>query len=245
MPISEALIFGFILSVVIALVYYTLYLVVAKGFESPIRLSNSFKSWYRKHARNKSVKNKMYEYETISGMHKPSLLGSTIAFAILVLIISLLLFKVVFFTVVTSGSMSPALERGDLVLMQRIQTEPAVGDIITLEREEIRLPITHRVVAVTEEGVRTKGDARGRVDPWLVPEEEIKAKAVVLGETPVVLKDIGNKFILDASKQTYVGRYGTEYSFMKNLFSTLKMYGYVFCIIAILGYVILTIKEHK
>ena len=245
MPLSEVVIFGIILSVVIALVYFIFYLMVVKGFESPIRLFNSFKNRYGKHARNKRVKNKMREYETISGMHKPSLLGSTIAFAILVLIISLLLFKVVFFTVVTTGSMSPTLERGDLVLMQRINTEPAVGDIITLEREESFLPITHRVVAVTEEGVKTQGDARGRVDPWLVPEEEIMAKAVVLGKTPVVLKDVGDYFILDASRETRVGRFGTEYAFMKNLFSTLKVYGYVLCIIAILGYVILTVREHK
>jgi len=243
-PFIEAIITTIVVSAFIVAIFFFLYLVAVKGSESPLRLYNRFKKGYKEHSRTKRVKARMHEYETISGMHKPSLLGTTIVLSLLVVIISLLLFKFVFFTAITSGSMSPTFERGDLVLMQRIYTEPVEGDIIMLEREEYLLPVTHRIVSVTEGGVRTKGDARGRVDPWTIPEEEIVAKAVQVGENPVVLKDVGDYFILNP-KEMRIGKYGSEYSFVKNLFSTIKVYGYILCIIAIIGYVILTIKERR
>jgi len=243
-PFIEAIITTVVVSAFIAAIFFIFYLTVVKGFESPLRLYNHFKKRYKEHSRTKRVKGKMYVYELTSGMHRPSLLGSTIVFSISVVIISLLLFKVVFFTVITTGSMSPALERGDLVLMQRIYTEPVEGDIIMLQRGEYRLPITHRVVSVTEGGVRTKGDARGSVDPWIIPEEEITAKTVQVGEKPIVLKDVGDYFILD-TKEMRIGKYGSEYTFVKNIFLTLRVYGYAVCIIAIIGYVILTLREAK
>ncbi len=65
-----------------------------------------------------------------------------------------------------------------------------------------------------------------------------------MGQKPIVLKNVGDYFILDTSVMR-VGRYGTEYAFLKNVFATVKIYGYALCIIAILGYVILTLKEMK
>ncbi len=243
-PFLEAIILTVAVSAFIAAIFYIFYLVIVKGSDAPLQFYNHLKKGYREHSRTKRVKEKMYEYETISGMHRPSLLGSTIVFSIFVVIISLLLFKVVFFTAVTSGSMSPTFERGDLVLMQRIHPEPVVGDIIMLQRAEYMLPVTHRVVSVTEGGVRTKGDATGRVDPWIIPEEEITAKAVQIGEKPVVLKDVGDYFILDP-KEMRIGKYGSEYTLVKNIFLTMRVYGYALCIIAILGYVLLSLREAK
>lgn len=166
-PLLELVLLAITYGVAITIVYYIFYLVVVKGFAPPVQVFNYFKDRYMKHSRNTRVKEKMKEYETICGMHKPSVLGSTIVFSILVLIISVLLFKLVFFAVVTTGSMSPTMERGDLVLMQRVHIEPVEGDILMLERKESMIPITHRVFAVTDEGVRTKGDAYGTVDPWI------------------------------------------------------------------------------
>ncbi|NQE46306.1 hypothetical protein C5S31_09830 [ANME-1 cluster archaeon GoMg2] len=243
-PLLELVLIAITYSVAITIVYYIFYLAVVKGFTPPVQVFNYFKDRYMKHSRNTRVKEKMKEYETICGMHKPSVLGSTIVFSLLVLIISVLLFKLVFFAVVTTGSMSPTMERGDLILMQRIYIEPVEGDIIMLERKESMIPLTHRVFAVTDEGVRTKGDAYGTVDPWIASEEDIKGKALQIGTTPIVLRDVGDYFILDTSVMR-VGRYGTEYAFLKNLFSTIRMYGYALCIIAILGYIFLTMRELK
>ncbi|MHC1636423.1 MAG: signal peptidase I [Candidatus Methanospirareceae archaeon] len=152
--------------------------------------------------------------------------------------------KLVFFVAITSDSMQPTFKRGDLVLMQRISTSPKVGDIIMFERPEYMLPITHRVIAVTEWGARTKGDARLRADPWVVPKNEIMGKVVQIGGKPIVLEDVGNYFILDAREMRY-GKYGLEYTFVKNVFRVIRLYGYAICVISIISYVILTLREAR
>ncbi|RLG34127.1 signal peptidase I [Methanosarcinales archaeon] len=240
---------GWIISAIIAsaiaiVIYYIIYLTLVKGFVVPIHIFHSFKGLYERYGRNKRLKERMYEYEAVSGMHKPSLFGSSVVVSILTVIIVILLFKIVFFAVVTSDSMSPTFERGDLILMQRIHIDPRVGDIIMLENRESILPITHRVVAVTKEGVRTKGDARAFADPWLVSKHEIRGEAVQIHGSPIILKAIGNYFILNP-KEMGIGRYGSEYMFIKNLFLVIRMYGYALCIISISGYLLLTVMERR
>ena len=240
---------GWVISAIIAsaiaiVIYYIIYLTLVKGFVVPIHIFHSFKGLYERYGRNKRLKERMYEYESVSGMHKPSLFGSSVVVSILTVIIVILLFKIVFFAVVTSDSMSPTFERGDLILMQRIHIDPRVGDIIMLENRESILPITHRVVAVTKEGVRTKGDARAFADPWLVSKHEIRGEAVQIHGSPIILKAIGNYFILNP-KEMGIGRYGSEYMFIKNLFLVIRMYGYALCIISISGYLLLTVMERR
>ena len=240
---------GWVISAIIAsaiaiVIYYIIYLTLVKGFVVPIHIFHSFKGLYERYGRNKRLKERMYEYEAVSGMHKPSLFGSSVVVSILTVIIVILLFKIVFFAVVTSDSMSPTFERGDLILMQRIHIDPRVGDIVMLENPESILPITHRVVAVTKEGVRTKGDARAFADPWLVSKHEIRGEAVQIHGSPIILKAIGNYFILNP-KEMGIGRYGSEYMFIKNLFLVIRMYGYALCIISISGYLLLTVMERR
>jgi len=240
---------GWVISAIIAsaiaiVIYYIIYLTFVKGFVVPIHIFHSLKGLYERYGRNKRLKERMYEYEAVSGMHKPSLFGSSVVVSILTVIIVILLFKIVFFAVVTSDSMSPTFERGDLILMQRIHIDPRVGDIVMLENRESILPITHRVVAVTKEGVRTKGDARAFADPWLVSKHEIQGEAVQIHGSPIILKAIGNYFILNP-KEMGIGRYGSEYMFIKNLFLVIRMYGYALCIISISGYLLLTVMERR
>jgi signal peptidase len=242
-PFIQAIVPTGAVSAFIAMLFFIFYLVAVKGSESPLRLYNHFKNGFTEHSRKKKTKEKMAEYRFLSV--KPSFLHSFLLFSIFLFVIFLLLFKLVFFTAVTSDSMQPTFKRGDLVLMQKLSTVPEEGDIIMFNRPEYLLPITHRVVAVTDRGMRTQGDARGRVDPWLVPEEEIIGEVLQLGENPIVLQDVGDYFILDTRETRYDPRYGTEYSFIKNIFLTIRLYGYAFCIMAILGYVWLTLKERR
>ncbi len=243
-PFIAAIILTIAVSVFIAAIFFILYLTTVKGSDSPLRLYNRFKKGYRKHSQKKRVEEKMTEYKAFSGVGKPSFIRSALPFSLFLIVILVLLFKLVFFTAVTSDSMQPTFKKGDLVAMQKIATTPKEGDIIMFERPEYMLPVTHRVVAVTDSGVRTMGDARGRTDPWVVPEGEIMGKAVQVGEKPVVLKDMGNYFILDTREMRY-GKYGLEYSFMKNVFAMIRVYGYALCVISIIGYVILTLREGK
>lgn len=243
-PFIEALILTIAVSTFIAMLFFIFYLTAVKGSDSPLRLYTRFKRGYREHSQKKRVKEKMTDYKSISGVGKPSFIRASLPFSLFLIVIFVLLFKLVFFTAITANSMQPTFKQGDLVAMQKIATTPKQGDIITFERPEYLLPITHRVVAVTETGVRTQGDARGSVDPWIVPEGEIKAKAVQVGGKPIILKDVGNYFILDAREMRY-GKFGLEYTFVKNVFSVIRVYGYALCIICIIGYVILTLREGK
>ncbi|AYA27596.1 signal peptidase I [Rhodococcus rhodochrous] len=77
--------------------------------------------------------------------------------------ISLILFK--------TGSMSPTIPQGSMSVVQRISAdEIAVGDIVTVDREEGELPVTHRVIAVHpqragEALIEMQGDANPNPDP--------------------------------------------------------------------------------
>lgn len=75
---------------------------------------------------------------------------------------------------VSSGSMKPALDVNDLIIIKR-EKEYEKGDIITYRSENVY--ITHRIVSVYDETVITKGDANNTEDE------------------PVSKKDIVGKYI--------------------------------------------------
>lgn len=74
---------------------------------------------------------------------------------------------------VLSGSMTPAIARGSMVVVTPIAApDVSVGDVITFNAPIDGAPVvTHRVDAIVEPGpapvVRTKGDANAAPDPWL------------------------------------------------------------------------------
>lgn len=77
--------------------------------------------------------------------------------------------------VVASGSMEPALSVDDMIL-NHAQDEYGVGDIITFAKGSSLT--THRIVAVTEEGYRTQGDANNAADPDPVAPQEVVGRVV-------------------------------------------------------------------
>lgn len=74
---------------------------------------------------------------------------------------------------VLTGSMSPTIEAGDLVIVARYSNEvPRTGDIVTYWKDDqTRSLITHRVVQRLENGyLQTKGDANQDADGgWTDP----------------------------------------------------------------------------
>lgn len=86
------------------------------------------------------------------------------------------------FVVVASGSMSPALEVGDLVIVQGVSaSEIRVGDIVVFESENSELNI-HRVNKTqTSDGSLlfiTKGDANSNVDSSPVLADQIRGRVI-------------------------------------------------------------------
>lgn len=79
--------------------------------------------------------------------------------------------------VVRSGSMSPAVDTGDVVVVEPIAPLDAeVGQIVTFENPEANGDLTsHRAIMITQRGdnVRftTKGDANTGTEQWRVPIE--------------------------------------------------------------------------
>ena len=240
--LSKALIIlGF--SLPLFLLFYMFYLTAIEGFKGPVIFYNRIRLGHKKRSKNQRVNQKMSEFKIIHKEEENHLLGSIIILVIFVLIVFILLFDAIYLVAITSNSMKPTFEKGDLVLMQSVNKEPKEGDIILFNQKRYLIPITHRITSVTPEGVTTKGDA-ANPDPWLVKREDIQSKAVQIGGKPVVIKDLGEYFILETERQSY-GKYGQEYTFIKNLFMVIKLYGYALCIIAVMGYLFLTIRESK
>jgi signal peptidase len=75
--------------------------------------------------------------------------------------------------VVRSNSMSPTLRAGDAAVVVPADRYE-VGDVITFRRESG--VVTHRVVAVTEDGYQTQGDANEEPDAGLVPPTAVQGK---------------------------------------------------------------------
>ena len=91
------------------------------------------------------------------------------------------------FATVMSGSMSPTIKTGDVVVLKRLSAPPRVGDIVQVSvpddaRSRYGYPpvVVHRVVRVSANGaINTKGDAKPRPDPFSVRRDAVSAKVVL------------------------------------------------------------------
>lgn len=84
--------------------------------------------------------------------------------------------------VVTSGSMEPTVRTGDIVITRPVDMDDKVGDQTVIDFDD---PATadrrlHRVIEVTPEGYRTKGDANEDADAQLVPQDHVHGAGFML-----------------------------------------------------------------
>lgn len=98
--------------------------------------------------------------------------------------------------IVQSGSMEPSIMTGAVVLVVP-QDEYKVGDIITFGNSSAKVPTTHRIVEIYEEGGQswfvTKGDANEEADTAVTPKKDI------VGSVFLYVPYAG--YILDFSRQ--------------------------------------------
>ena len=85
---------------------------------------------------------------------------------------------------VKSGSMEPTIPVGSICLMNTRADRQVIqkGDVIAFTIGPNRSPVTHRVVEVTDDGYRTKGDANEEPDPWHIAPENVTG--TVIGSVP-------------------------------------------------------------
>ncbi len=85
----------------------------------------------------------------------------------------------VFFCAHTSTSMYPTLYESDLLEIEAYRDRPIRrGDVIFFMPPDGDHPVVHRVVRVTPNGVRTKGDNNNRMDTWLIRLEDVIGQVV-------------------------------------------------------------------
>lgn len=83
--------------------------------------------------------------------------------------------------VVLSGSMTPNINKGDLVIVKDVSfNELSVGDVITFKSKKADNYVTHRIseINIKEEKIITKGDANNVEDSSPVYTENIQGKMV-------------------------------------------------------------------
>lgn len=167
-------------------------------------------------------------------------LSILIAVLLIIVVIGL---KFIFFAAVASGSMSPVLHENDLVLMQNVDRKYNVGDIIMFVSPLTDFPVSHRIISISERGIRTAGDATGTPDPWYLKNADIIGKAITIKEEPIVIKGYGKLFIASDRKVRFGPfDYTTYYMFLE----VIKAYGYGIAILCILVYIGMSLKgENK
>lgn len=112
-------------------------------------------------------------------------------------------------SMVTSRSMEPLMEAGDIVVSKQIQKwDIKRGDVLILPLPQNRgLKYMHRVVEVDEEfnrtTIRTKGDSNPNPDKWLLE--------VISPEVPKVISVVKSGFVFNGSigrKSIFAGLIG-------------------------------------
>ncbi|MBN2202952.1 MAG: signal peptidase I [Candidatus Aenigmarchaeota archaeon] len=79
---------------------------------------------------------------------------------------------------VFSNSMVPTFYKGDMIIVQKVP-EFVVGDIIVFSVSDRPYPIIHRIIEITQDGIRTKGDNNLYEDPWLTSQKNVYGKAIL------------------------------------------------------------------
>jgi signal peptidase len=80
--------------------------------------------------------------------------------------------------VVTSGSMRPGIDVGDLVIVRKpMGYSPLPGDIVLIKNGDSL--VLHRVYKVDGDKIITKGDANKSPDPWISSDDQIIGRVIV------------------------------------------------------------------
>ena len=85
----------------------------------------------------------------------------------------------VYFCAHTGTSMHPTLSELDLLEIKPYGQQPIrAGDVILFLLPRGGHPAVHRVVRISPEGIRTRGDSNDRLDPWVIHSENVIGRVV-------------------------------------------------------------------
>ncbi len=222
--------------------FYILYRICTKDLRSiPYAVSTipgRLLVWDRKN----NVRARMHRYRELA--MRPRIYKMLVPLIVAVAIAYILLAHLALPEVVTTGSMEPTLEKYDIVLVQRLNLTPEVGDIIVFDVEESQLPVVHRIVSASDGGIRTKGDAREFQDGWVLTEDQIHGELITYDGEPIVIKNVGRYILFDPSEEVIItSKYGSEFYRTAQLIKYIKKMGFTIAIICICLYLYFVITE--
>ncbi len=129
------------------------------------------------------------------------------------------------FMIVTTGSMVPTINVGDMIYVKGIApSDLNVGDIITFTPPSDYLrgsTVTHRIIAIsyTEDEIyfKTQGDNNPSVDPWTITSGEI------IGRQTGILRNVGGFFlwVKTPAGMASLGSVLVLYMFWPNIMATI------------------------
>jgi signal peptidase I len=115
--------------------------------------------------------------------------------------------------IVTSGSMEPTINEGDIVVVQRDSTY-SVGDIVTYEFSEDDHLVTHRLIGGSAaEGFTIKGDANESPDRHSVDQSQIIGKVIAIIPGSVALVPFFGKSIIPFAIALAIAVFACLYAF--------------------------------
>lgn len=232
---NPLIIFSLFLLTVLQLMHHS----KANGNEAP-RSFFSMIMLSRKRRRLNMMKN--IKKEIISQKFvRPKNFRLFIPLAICLVVLYIFLSHTIFFAVVTSDSMSPSFKTGDILLMQSADVESQKDDIIMFSLPSVNELVIHRVDSVTDEGVKTKGDATNVTDRWVVDRNDVEAEVIMVGSEPVVLKSMGWYFIDNAQDNS--APFSGELKMTSLLLVGMKSLGLVIFIFAVVIYLAFTARD--
>jgi signal peptidase len=174
-------------------------------------------------------------------MIKPKTTRALIPLFIMLVVVFLLLNNVIFFAVITSDSMSPTFNKGDMVLMTEF-TDVQSGDIIMFDVPQEQFPVVHRISNIQGENISTKGDFNYREDLWTINNSMIRSEAVTIDGKPIVIKGVGTYFIDEHEDR---GRYTGEIEFNRLLLTGMKDLAVFIFFICVILYLFFTARERR
>jgi len=226
--------------IIVVLFFIILYKIHVKNSIFLIRFINLIMGKKSEKNHTKIVKLQMKRYHELS--KRPKILPIIIPLIITGLTAYIILNQLIFLAIITSGSMSPALEVKDLVLIQNLKIDPQQGDIIMFETKEATMPVIHRIYSVSGNEIRTKGDAVELADDWILKKEQIQGRAVLFKGKPIIVKNIGEYLLFDPTN-VQITKYGSEMYRVSQVIKSIKNFGLIIFIICILLYMFINFKS--
>lgn len=182
-----------------------------QGFKKTIGIAGYIAQKYNKSNREGKINATMNAY--YEHAQKPKFQKALMPIAITLFIAYILSSHLLFFAIITSGSMEPTFKKGDLVFMQDILVQPKVGDIIIFPDPQNNIvsskpiTVTHRIIEMKGDAIRTKGDHNPNIDSWTINKKNVLGKAFIIGSNPAVLKNMGRYFLMDFRTDQYTEEY--------------------------------------